>query len=1299
MPNPASAATPQDPRTEPGTNIPGHEVSCRAVAPLFPKLEERGFDAAWMVAGTGYTVEHVKDSTKRMSWDGFRTLMSNIGTILSDDELVELGGTTLDSVPIRPYILMARLLFSIQGFYRWGAERLMAQNYTCVRGRMDKTGPQQLGLEFSLLPGYEPSREWHLYGKGNLIALPTALGLRPATVEMTMTETGVRYTVQVPPGGGGLRRVLRLLTRPFAVRATARELQHAYENLSTRYWEMEREVTARGRAEQALQQRYRELEMLNRAGQALSSSLDLDHVLITVLEEVRHLFHVTASSIWLIDPATDEVVCRHAVGPGNEVVRGWRLPSGQGIVGWVAQHGQSTIVGDAEADERYYAQVADRMEMTLRSILSVPLQVQDRVIGVLQVLDIGVDRLGERDQALIEPLAASAAIAIDNARLHAETHERLREQIALREAGAIISSALEPETVLSRIVEQMGRVVDATSAYISGYEPRTSKAIVLAEYISSAACPQEQASDLGKAYQEIADGRWITAMRLGQHRVSHLDDPDLHEVESTRMEQYGAKTIFYVPLLIRDEMIGYVEVWESRRHREFTPGEIALCQDIAQQAAIALENARLYEQAQREIAERRRAEEDLERRVVQLEAINRIWRNIASVVDQQELLQRTVDSVREDLGYSQVAILLIDPGTDELVVTTATEDFWAVILDDYRQPVGKGAIGIAAELGETVLVTDGATDPRVYRMGEWLSSSSLSVPIKIGGSVIGVLEVEANVPNAFDENDVIVLDTVGDQVAVAIENTRLYGEAQRSALEQETLREASLALTTTLERDEVVDRILAQLQEVVPYDTASVQLLRDELLEIVGGRGFPNPEEIIGLTFDPHSEANPNREVVRTWAPFIVADGPAVYGEFSRDPHAPAGIRSWLGVPMIVGEQLIGMIALDKTVPGFYTVEHARLAEAFAAQAAIAIENARLYQALRGHAQQLEQRVQERTAELEAQYARLDATLRSTTDGIVVTDEIGNIIQANPVAQAWLNQTLSPADANRLRTAVRNLAWRADETPELVLELTGLDLELSAGRVLEEGVEEPSAVVVAIHDVSHLKALDRMKTRFVSNVSHELRTPITTIKLYTHLMQLQPEKHREYLGVLAYEADNQARLVEDILQMSRIDAGRMEMEPISTSLDRLVKAVVVSHRVMAEDGNVALEYRSGGSELTALVDPNRMIQVLNNLVSNAIRYTLEGGSVIVSISGQMAEGRKWATITVADTGMGIPATEMPYIFDRFFRGKRPRDMQLTGTGLGLSIVQEIVEYHGGRVEVESEENVGSIFTVWLPLAD
>jgi len=171
------------------------------------------------------------------------------------------------------------------------------------------------------------------------------------------------------------------------------------------------------RSEEALRQRNRELALLNRAGQALGSTLDLDRVLVTVLEEVRHLLGVVASSIWLIDPETDELVCRHATGPRSDVVHGWRLPLGEGIAGWVAHSGESQIVPDTRANGRHFADVDQRSGLEMRSILSVPLRVKQDVIGVLQVLDTDVKRFDTADLTLLESLAASAAIAIDNARL------------------------------------------------------------------------------------------------------------------------------------------------------------------------------------------------------------------------------------------------------------------------------------------------------------------------------------------------------------------------------------------------------------------------------------------------------------------------------------------------------------------------------------------------------------------------------------------------------------------------------------------------------------------------------------------------------------------------------------------------------------------------------------------------------------------------------------------------------------------------------------------------------------------
>jgi len=179
--------------------------------------------------------------------------------------------------------------------------------------------------------------------------------------------------------------------------------------------------------------------------------------------------------------------------------------------------------------------------------------------------------------------------------------------------------------------------------------------------------------------------------------------------------------------------------------------------------------------------------EELDRRAGQLAALNRIGRQVASILDRQELLQYAVDAVREDLGYLQAAVLLVDEEANALYVTAATDNFWRVIPDGYRQPVGQGLIGTAAEIGETVLANDAYSDPRAYGVGEWFSPSSLSVPIKTGERVVGVLEVEGDVPNAFDDNDRVGLEVLADQIAIAIENARLFGEAQASLRELDAL--------------------------------------------------------------------------------------------------------------------------------------------------------------------------------------------------------------------------------------------------------------------------------------------------------------------------------------------------------------------------------------------------------------------------------------------------------------------------------------------------------------------------------
>ena len=310
-------------------------------------------------------------------------------------------------------------------------------------------------------------------------------------------------------------------------------------------------------------------------------------------------------------------------------------------------------------------------------------------------------------------------------------------------------------------------------------------------------------------------------------------------------------------------------------------------------------------------------------------------------------------------------------------------------------------------------------------------------------------------------------------------------------------------------------------------------------------------------------------------------------------------------------------------------------------------------------------------------------------------------MRTNRVAEAWLTRSLSPDDSASLRAAILEMAAGAVED-ELgrVIELTGLDLHLGAARVSDEDRPDRPSVVVALHDVTPLHALARMKSRFVSNVSHELRTPVTTMKLYAALLRdTGGKKHAEYLDRLEEEADRQACLIEDILQISQFDAGRIELDLGPTDLGDVARGVIDTFAPQASEKGVQLALHVGEECPAALADTDRIGRVLRNLVANAMRHTKEGGRIVVSTRRQEAEGRAWATLTVQDDGSGIPEDELPYVFERFFRGREAQEMQAPGTGLGLALAKAIAELHGGRITVQSRVAEGSVFTVWLPSSE
>ncbi|MEA3309813.1 MAG: GAF domain-containing sensor histidine kinase, partial [Chloroflexota bacterium] len=407
--------------------------------------------------------------------------------------------------------------------------------------------------------------------------------------------------------------------------------------------------------------------------------------------------------------------------------------------------------------------------------------------------------------------------------------------------------------------------------------------------------------------------------------------------------------------------------------------------------------------------------------------------------------------------------------------------------------------------------------------------------------------------------------------------------------------------------------------------------------------------------------------------------------------------RSYVGAPILINGETVGFLNVNSTEPNRFSTADGRRLQSFAIYAGTAIHNARLHQQLRQHAAELEQRVAARTADLATQNARLEAILQSVTDGIVVTDPAGNILLANQIAEKWSTQFLPPADAQKLREAFTLLARATGEEPDLTLELSGADLQLQAAPVLFTG-EEKLQVIITIHDVSELKSLERLKSQFISSISHELRTPLTAIKLYAQLLQYKdPDKEDEYLTTLNHEIDYLIEMVERILRFSQVNVLQMTLEPELTDLNALLGELINGRQAFAQQKELTLSFHPHLDLPLLALDREKIQRVFLSLINNALYYTPVRGQVRVCTALTTENDQEWFITKVQDTGLGIACQELPHIFKRFYRGANPRRKQLSGFGLGLAIAKELVEVHGGWITVESKENQGSIFTVWLPV--
>ena len=419
-------------------------------------------------------------------------------------------------------------------------------------------------------------------------------------------------------------------------------------------------------------------------------------------------------------------------------------------------------------------------------------------------------------------------------------------------------------------------------------------------------------------------------------------------------------------------------------------------------------------------------------------------------------------------------------------------------------------------------------------------------------------------------------------------------------------------------------------------------------------------------------------------------------------------IRLW--APVIGHEQILGLLALGPKLGGdVFSEDDLDILRVLVRQLGPIIEKLHLLTQLRQHAAELEQRVVERTEELFNAKEHVEAILASVGDGVIVTDLDGKITRANPSFEkqsgysapenSWAGYQYFPFRGRRPGRFFRNYVdftdrdlWSGDFTNQRKSG-ESYDVRWFIAPVHDQGGRIVSYVGSQI-DITHQKELERMKDTFIADVSHELRTPTTNISLYLELLQRAPEhKKAQYIKVLKEQTQQLVKLVEDILDLSRLTRLNDSGSRFTViDLNLIIEQIIEASQPLAQGSGLKLLFEPAPGLPLVSAEQNQISRLVSNLVSNAIRYTKTGE---VRASTLLCEDR--LCLEISDTGIGINSEDMPHLFERFYRGNNVRQSNIPGTGLGLAIVKEIIDLHGGSIEVESEAGRGSTFSVYLPL--
>lgn len=611
-----------------------------------------------------------------------------------------------------------------------------------------------------------------------------------------------------------------------------------------------------------------------------------------------------------------------------------------------------------------------------------------------------------------------------------------------------------------------------------------------------------------------------------------------------------------------------------------------------------------------------------------------------------------------------------------------------------------------------------------------LPVSSLLTPIRLGWRVLGVVTLDNfESAGAFSAVDEKLTLSLAQQAALALENSRLYEESRRSTedLEQrvqertaeltrahrnsQTLLRLITELSASLDLDQVLNRALAVLNETTGAEQSLIVLAANEQVYKSGVpilAGHPQPD-------GERPERDLARQVMRTRAPIlsgdVTIDEQVAVGDRDRVPFS-----SVLALPLTLGEDTLGALLLLHREPEAFYPDQVPLLEATARQISITLNNAELFTLIRDQSERLGTMLREQ----QIQSSQSLAILEAIADGVVVTDKNNRITLFNASAERILGLEAQQVLRRRLdefgglfgphaRTWIDTIRAWADKPDELYRRETYAEqMTLDNGRVVAVHLapavwrHEFLGTVSIFRDITHEVQVDRLKSEFVANVSHELRTPLTSIKGYVDLMLKGAagsfnESQAHFLQIVQENTERLTYLVNDLLDISKIESGKVDLEIEPLDLAQIAADVADEARLKAEQENRPLRVELEISQPIPPVpgDYSRIRQVFANLVSNAYNYTPPEGLIHVQVRAENGT----VQVDVHDNGIGIAPEVHDRIFERFYRGEDPLVLATAGTGLGLAIAKIIVEMHHGKIWFNSSgvRGEGSTFSFTLPV--